>query len=99
MFQDMVLQKKNLMPVSIKEEKMKYLFGLVTIWYILEDRRPDVDYGDDQTCSKKYKHQIHVCIFGKPVFSVVLHSPNYGFVCTNGILQNNNTSYQEIGKT
>lgn len=96
MFENLILEKKNLQPVIIHEEKTKHLFGLVTIRYLLEDRRPDLFYGDGEDKSSKYKHQIRVCIFGKSIFSAVLRSAGTGFVGTKPLFQKEQTSFKEI---
>ena len=80
MLENLILKQKNIQPVIVHEEKIKHFFGLITIWYLLEDRRPDMIYGDGQDKSAKYRHQISVCIFGKPVFSAIIRSVQRGFV-------------------
>ena len=96
MFENLILEQKKLQPVIVHEEKMKHLFGLITICYLLEDRRPDMVYGDGQDRSSKYKHQIRVCIFGKPVFSAVIRSAQNGFVGKKTIFEKEYNSYVEI---
>lgn len=54
--------------------------GLVSVWYLLEDRRPDLEYGDS-TATKKYQHSIKVMIAGKCVFTANIRSPHAGSVC------------------
>lgn len=49
-------------PITIKEFKKKWLFGLIFINYYVEDRRPDV-LNLDEINFDKYKHYIYFRVF------------------------------------
>ena len=50
----------NSEPVVVKDYNKSFMFGLVSIDYYVEDRRPDLE-----TYKGKYKHYITVKIFYK----------------------------------
>lgn len=58
------------MPIILFEYQKSYLFGLVKISLVVEDRRPDI-----VEMIGKYKHQIYFKFFNKEI-SIVTRSTN-----------------------
>lgn len=58
----------NSVPITIHEMKMRFFLGLVSIRYVIEDRRPDL-----KEYKLKFKHLITICIMRKR-FSWVLRT-------------------------
>lgn len=67
--EDHVWTEHGLFPQTINEFKKSWLFGLVTIDYIVEDRRPDL-----KEYAHKYKHLITVKVKGVLNIGWVLHT-------------------------
>lgn len=62
--------EKSSLPILIKEFKKRWLFGLVSIEYYVENRRPDLKDGE---YDGKYKHLLYFNVFFSK-YCWVLHS-------------------------
>lgn len=63
----------NAFPVTVKEATYKFLFGLVKVWWLMEDRRPDLS-DDQKEAGQHYKYQLTITILWKKKLSWVFHS-------------------------
>jgi len=55
-------------PVIVTEQTYKFCLGLVTAWWLVEDRRPDLSVEEYKS---KYKHQLKVKFLWFNLFSLV----------------------------
>lgn len=66
------------MPVTKFDQTYKFLFGIVSIRVLIEDRRPDLE-----EYHSKYKNFLWVKVFGRVVFHRLLHSSRLGYIFMN----------------
>ena len=67
----------DIFPAQIKVESSKsYLFGIVKVVYICEDRLPRAS--SIEVLPRRYKHMVEVRIFTKSVLSLTIRSPSEG---------------------
>ena len=61
------------------EQTARKLFGILKIWVFVENRRPDL-VGDQA----RYKTQVRVDLFGKPVCSFIFRGNAIPFIILDG---------------
>lgn len=68
----------NAIPVIKTVLDIRFLFGIVNLWYFVEDRCPDLTAEEAQKeLGYKYKHQIRLYVFGKQKLSWVYKTLYY----------------------
>lgn len=67
-------------PKVFFEKTYRWVFGILKIYVLVEDRRPDLKLGE---YDGKYKTQVSVFLFGKRIFSTYSRAPYKGGIYIN----------------